>query len=100
MYRDVEKIIQHDSHKYITSEGGDNLSYQKLSNCDIEFDQFCFSDCTKSLCLEIKNKIGVLEKLYIFFKTLNMNDNNEEKCYVVPTGFIRKLMDFFLITIG
>ena len=47
MYRDIEKIIQHDSYKYITSEGGENLSNQKLTHCDIEYDQFCCSYCTK-----------------------------------------------------
>ena len=46
MYRDIERIIQHDSHKYITSEGGNNLSNQKLTNCEIEYDHFCCSDCT------------------------------------------------------
>ena len=51
MYRDIKKIIQHDSQKYITSEGEDNLSDQKWTNCEIEYDQFCWSDCTKSLCL-------------------------------------------------
>ena len=63
MYRDIEKIIHYDSQKYITSEGGDNLSNQKFTNCDIEYDQFCCSDCTESLCLDIKNKMSVLEKL-------------------------------------
>ena len=28
MYRDTEKIIQHDSQKYITSEGREDLSNQ------------------------------------------------------------------------
>ena len=35
MYRCIEQIIQHDSQKYITSEGGDNLSNQTFTNCDI-----------------------------------------------------------------
>ena len=47
MYRDIEKVIQHDAQKYITSESGDDLSDQKLTNCEIEYDQFCCSDCTK-----------------------------------------------------
>ena len=47
VYRDIEQIVQQDSHKYITSEVGDNLSNQKLTNCEIEYDQFCCSDCTK-----------------------------------------------------
>ena len=57
------KIIQHDSHKYITSEGGDNLSNHKLTNCEIEYYQFFCSDCTKSQCLYINNKMSVLGKL-------------------------------------
>ena len=55
MYGDIEQIIQQDSQKYITSKGGDKLSNHKWTNCDIEYDQVCCSDCTKSLCLEIKN---------------------------------------------
>ena len=41
MYRDIEKIIQHDSQKYIISEGVEDLSNQKLTSCEIEYDQFC-----------------------------------------------------------
>ena len=44
--------------------------------------------------------MSVLEKLYNLVKTLNVNDDNEEKCYGISTDFIRKLTDFFLITIG
>ena len=62
MYRDIEQIIQHHSHKYITSEGGENLSNQKLTNCEIEYSQFCCSDCTKSLCFKIKKKMSALKK--------------------------------------
>ena len=51
MYRDIEQIIQQDSQKYITLEDGDNLLDQKLTICEIEYDQFCCSDCTKPLCL-------------------------------------------------
>ena len=47
MYRYIEKNIQHDLHKYITSEGGDDLSNQELTNCEIEYDHCFFSDCTK-----------------------------------------------------
>ena len=60
MYRYIEQIIHYHSQKYITSEGGYNLSNQKWTNCEIEYDQFCCSDCTKSLCLEIKNKMSAL----------------------------------------
>ena len=71
-----------------------------MNNCEIEYDQFYCSDCAKSLCLEIKKEMIVLEKLYNLVKTLNMNDDNEEKCYGVSTNFIRKLTDSFFITIG
>ena len=100
MYRYIENIILHYSQKYITSEGGDNLSNQKFTNCEIEYDQFCCSDCTESLCLEIKKKMSVLEKLYNLVKTLNINDYNEKSCHGVSTYFIRKLTDLFFITIG
>ena len=43
--------------------------------------------------------MSALEKLYNLFKTLNMNNDNEEKCYGVSTDFIRKLADLFFITI-
>ena len=56
MYRDIEQIIQRNLQKYITSDGGDNLSNQKWTNCEIKNDQFCSSDFTKSLCLEIEKK--------------------------------------------
>ena len=32
IYRDIEKIIQQDSHKYITSGGRDSLATRKLTN--------------------------------------------------------------------
>ena len=62
MYRDIKKYIQHDSQKYITSEYGEDLSNQKQTNCDIEYDQFFCSDCTKLFCLQIKKKTSVIEK--------------------------------------
>ena len=46
MYRDIEQIIQNVLQKYITSEGGDNLSNHKFTNFEIEYYQFCCSDCT------------------------------------------------------
>ena len=57
MYRYIEKIIQHDSQKYITSEVRDDSYNQKLTNYDIEYDPFCCSYFTKSLCLYIKTKM-------------------------------------------
>ena len=44
--------------------------------------------------------MSVLKKLYNLVKTLNMNDDNEEKLYGVSTDFIRKLTDNFFIAIG
>ena len=44
--------------------------------------------------------MNVLEKLYILVKTLNVNDDNKEKCYGVSTDSIRKLTDSFFIIIG
>ena len=41
-----------------------------------------------------------LEILYNLVKTLNINDDNEGKCYGVSTDFIRKFTDLFFITIG
>ena len=99
MYRDIENIIQHDSQKYITSEGGKDLSNQKWTTCEIDYDLFCFSDCSKSLCLEIKKKRWALEKLDDFVKTLNKNDDNMEECCAVSTNFIRKLIYLFFIII-
>ena len=56
MYRDIENIIKNDSQKHITSEGGEDLLNHKLTNFDIDYDQLCWSDCAKSLCLEIEKK--------------------------------------------
>ena len=100
MYRDIEKIIQHDSQKYITSEDGDDLSDHKWTNCEIEYDHFCFSYCDKSFFLDIKKKMSALEKLFSLVKILNINDDNEEKCCGVSTDFIRKLTGLFFIIIG
>ena len=100
MYGDIEDIIQNDSQKYITSGGGEYLSNQKLTNCDIYYDLFCCSDCTKSLHLDIKKKMCALEKLYNLVKKLNMNDDKTEKCCGVSSDFIGKLTDFFFILIG
>ena len=95
LYREIATIIQNYLPKCITSEGGEDLLNQKLTNCGIDYDQYRCSDCTKSLCLEIKKKKSALEKLYNLVKTLNMNDDDVEKCCGVSTYFIRKLTDFF-----
>ena len=57
LYKDIENIIKKYLRKYITSEGGEDLFDQKLTNCDIDYDLYRCSDCTKSLCLEIKKKL-------------------------------------------
>ena len=100
MYRDIEKLFSMTHRNTSLRKGGDNLSNQKLTNCDIEYDQFSCLYYTKSLCLVVKKKMNVLEKLYNLVKTLNMNDENEDKCYGVSTDFIRKLTDLFFIIIG
>ena len=50
--------------------------------------------------LIIKKAMNIIEKLYLLFKTLNMNDNNVEKCHSISTGFIRKLADLFFMIVG
>ena len=40
MYSNIEKIIQHDSQNYITSEGGDNQSNQIWTHCVIAYNKF------------------------------------------------------------
>ena len=67
----------------------------QIRNCEIEYDQFYCSDCTKWLCLENENEINFLDKLYNPVKTLNMNYDNNENCNGVSTYFIRKLTDLF-----
>ena len=42
----------------------------------------------------------VLKKLYNIVKTLNMNDENMEKCCGVSTDSIRELKDLFFTIIG
>ena len=87
MYRDIENIIQHDSQEYITSEGVEYLSNQKWTNCDIDDNLFCCSDCTKSLCLDIKKKIlGKKRRETLFWlhgdglnKLLTMNTMGKHK---------------------
>ena len=71
-----------------------------MTNCEIECDQSCCLYCTRSFCLEIKNKMSSLEKLHNLVKTFNMNDDNKEKCCGVSTYFIRKLTNLFFVIIG
>ena len=56
MYKEIERSFIMTNNKNITSECGDDLSDQKKTNFDIEYDQFCCSDCTKLLYLKIKIK--------------------------------------------
>ena len=80
MYKEINNIIQHDSQKYITSEGVEDLSDHKLTHCNIDYDISCCSYCTKSLCLEIKKKMCDLDKWYNLVKNLNMKN---EKCKIL-----------------
>ena len=53
LHREIASVIKNDSPNCITPEGGDDLLNQKLTNSEIDYDQYCCSDCTKSLCLDI-----------------------------------------------
>ena len=66
LYRDIENIIKNDSREFITSEGGEDLLNHQLTNCEIDYDLYCCSDYTKSLCSEIKTK-QILWRNYIIF---------------------------------
>ena len=79
---------------YITSESGEVLLNQILTNCEIDYDQYRCSYCTKSLCLDIKKEKSALEKLYNLVKTLNMNDDDVETFCGISTDCIRKLTGF------
>ena len=54
--REIATIIKNDSPNFITPEGGEDLLHQRLTYCDLDYDHYRCSDCTKSLCLEIKHK--------------------------------------------
>ena len=69
LYREIETIIKNDSRKCITSEGGEDLLNQNVNNGEIDYDHYRCSDCTKSLCLEIKNK-KVLWRNYIILSNI------------------------------
>ena len=44
--------------------------------------------------------MNVLEKLHLLFRTINMNDDdNEAKVCGISTNFIRKLTDLFYVTV-
>ena len=100
LYREIIIITKNDSPNCITPEGGEDLLHQKLTNCKIDYDQYRCSDCTKSLCLEIKNKRKSPDKLYNLVETLNTNNEDIDKFCGVSTDFISKLTDLFLIIIG
>ena len=61
IYKDLENIIQQDSLRYITPDKNEGLSTQKLTNCEIKYYMFSCQECTKSVCLDIQNKMNVLE---------------------------------------
>ena len=67
LYREIASIVKNDSPKCITPEGGEDLLHQELTNCEIDYDKYHCSDCSQSLCLEIKNK----RNLYINFIILS-----------------------------
>ena len=51
-------------------------------------DMFSCLGCTKSFCLDIQNKMNVVEKFHLLVRTLNTNDDdNEEKICVILTKF-------------
>ena len=62
-----------DSHSDNTPQENEFLTTHKITNCDIEYDLFCCQDCTESLCLDIKGKNYVLEKLHSLVITLSMD---------------------------
>ena len=95
LYREIKTIIKNDSPKCITSEGVEDLLHQKLTNCKINYDQYHCSDCSQSFCLDIKDKRTYLDKWYNIVETLNMNNEDLDKCYGVSTDFISKLNVFF-----
>ena len=68
------------SYQFAINQAYKKETNQKWTNFEIEYAQFCCSDCTKSLCLDIKNKMSVIEKSYNLVKILDTNDDNEEKC--------------------
>ena len=99
---DIGNIVQrncehhkNDSPNCITPEGGEDLLHQEFTNCEIDYDQYHCSDCSQSLCLEIKNKIKSIYKLYNIVETLNTNNEDLNKCCGVSTDFISRLNDFF-----
>ena len=100
MYREIASIVKNDSLNCGTTEGGEDLLHQELTNCDIDYDQYYCSDCSQSLCFEIKNKRKSLDKWYNLVETLNTNNEDIDKCCGVSTDFISKLTDFFFIIIG
>ena len=73
----MNKTSENDSQ---TSVGGGDLLNHKLTNCEIDCDMYRCSDCTKLLCLEIKNKRKSLDKLYNLVETLNTNNEDIDKC--------------------
>ena len=97
LYRKISSIVKNDSLNCGTPEGEEDLLDQELTNCNIDYDQYHFSDCIQLLCLDIKNKRKSLDKLYYIVETLNTNNEDIDKCCGVSTDFISKLTFFFII---
>ena len=92
MYGDLEDPILRYLHRNITPQVNKVLKTQKLSNFEIQYDVFCFQDCTQSLKLEFF--MSFIERFNLLVRTLNMNeDENVEKLHGISTNFIRKLTD-------
>ena len=86
--------IHHSRHKrrFFNSE---------IKNCNIRDDMFSCRYCTRSVCLDIQNKINFIEELYLLVRTLGINDgDNEAKVCGISIRFIRNFTDLFFIIIG
>ena len=101
MYRNLENIILQDSYRNITFQGNQFFTTQKVITCEFEYDLFCLQAFTKSLSLDIRNKMYVVETFHLLLRTLNMNeDDNEETFYGILTNSIRTLTDLYFMIIG
>ena len=83
-------------HRTVLLQRVENIFYiRNWIIAKIDYHQYHCSDCSQPLCLEIKNKIKSLYKLYNLVETLNTNNEDLDKCCGVSTDFISKLTDFF-----
>ena len=86
IYIYLETIIKKDSLRYITPKANKGLSTQKPKKWERRDDLFSCQYCTKSVCLDIKKKINVLEKLHLLVRTLNMNDDDNHR-WLLPGNY-------------